>query len=210
MQATKGVFFQTLPKVSEYLDQITVLEGQPGEYKVDRVKIPGLDTLNQKPVISRNASTKVATATVGSSTTPINITFDKQALLSMAGETIKVFSYGNSETKRLTGYDVQFSDLAIKLNEVKTITTSAVNNSTSIPIGQRAGIMDAISSVNGIGINTTTFGTDTINGAVSGATKIVMDANVANTMSVGDRVTGTGISDLKTVTVAALTSTPSK
>ena len=204
MQATKGVFFQTLPKVSEYLDQITVLEGQPEEYKVDRVKIPGLDTLNQKPVISRNASTKVATATVGSSTTPINITFDKQALLSMAGETIKVFSYGNSETKRLTGYDVQFSDLAIKLNEVKTITTSAVNNSTSIPIADRAGIMDAISSVNGIGINTTTFGTDTINGAVSGATKIVMDANVANTMSVGDRVTGTGISDLKTVTVAAL------
>ena len=94
--------------------------------------------------------------------------------------------------------------VVIKLNEVKTITTSAVNNSTSIPIGQRAGIMDGISSIKGVGINTTTFGTDTVNGAVSGATNIVMDANVANTMSVGDRVTGTGISSLKTVTVTAI------
>jgi len=204
MKATKGVFFQTLPKVSEYLDQITVLEGELEEYKIDKVKIPGLDTLNQKPITVRNASTKVATTTVGSSTTPVNITFDNQALLSMAGETIKVFSYGPSEVKRLTGYDLEFNNLAVTLNEVKTTTTSAVNNSTSIPIADRAGIMDAISSIKGVGIDNTTFGTDTVNGAVSGATKIVMDANVANTMSVGDRVTGTGISDLKTVTVAAL------
>ena len=204
MKATKGGFFERLPKVADYLDQITVLEGESDEYKVSKVKVPGLDTINQKPVISRNASTKVATATVGSSTTPVNITFDNQALLSMAGETIKVFSYGPSEIKRLTGYDLQFSDLAVTLKEVKTTTTSAVNNSTSIPIADRAGIMDAISTISATGVNTTTFGTDTVNGAVSGATRIVMDANVANTMSVGDRVTGTGISNLKTVTVAAL------
>ena len=204
MKATKGGFFQTLPKVSEYLDQITVLEGELEEYKIDKVKIPGLDTLNQKPITVRNASTKVATTTVGSSTTPVNITFDNQALLSMAGETIKVFSYGPSEVKRLTGYDLEFNNLAVTLNEVKTTTTSAVNNSTSIPIADRAGIMDAISSIKGVGIDNTTFGTDTVNGAVSGATSIVMDANVANTMSVGDTVTGTGISDLKTITVTAI------
>ena len=204
MKATKGGFFQTLPKVSEYLDQITVLEGELEEYKIDKVKIPGLDTLNQKPITVRNASTKVATTTVGSSTTPVNITFDNQALLSMAGETIKVFSYGPSEVKRLTGYDLEFNNLAVTLNGVKTTTTSAVNNSTSIPIADRAGIMDAISSVKGVGIDNTTFGTDTVNGAVSGATSIVMDANVANTMSVGDTVTGTGISDLKTITVTAI------
>ena len=204
MKATKGVFFDVLPTVSEYLNQITVLEGEPEEYKVDKVKIPGLDTLNQKPVTVRNASTKVATTTVGSSTTPVNVTFDQQAKFSLASQSIKIFTYGPSEIKSLTGYDLEFNNLAIKLNEVKTITTSAVNNSTSIPIGQRAGIMDGISSIKGVGINTTTFGTDTVNGAVSGATNIVMDANVANTMSVGDRVTGTGISSLKTVTVTAI------
>ena len=206
MRTTVGAsnFFASQPKVAEYLEQTTVLEGEIGEYKVDKVRVPALDTLNQQPIISRDGTTKVATTTVGSSTTPINITFSKQALLSMAGETIKVFSYGPSEIKRLTGYDVEFSDLAIALKEVKTTTTSAVNNSTSIPIADRAGIMDGISNIRGIGVNTTIVGTDTVNGAISGGTKIVMDANVANTMSVGDKVTGTGISALTTVTVAAL------
>ena len=46
--------------------------------------------------------------------------------------------------------------------------------------------------------------TDTVDGAVSSATKIVMDTNVATKMKVGDRITGTGVSSSATVTVAAL------
>ena len=204
MRAIPGSFFTSQAKVAEYLEQTTVLEGELGEYKVDKVKVPALDTFGIRPIISRNGTTKVATATTGSSTTPVNITFDKQALLSFAGQSAKIFSYGSSEIKHLTGYDVEFSDLAVSLKEIKTTTTAAVANSTSIPIADRAGIMDAISGISGIGIDTTIVGTDTVNGAVSGATSIVMDANVANTMSVGDTVTGTGISDLKTITVTAI------
>ena len=204
MRAIASTFFASQPKVAEYLEQTTVLEGEPGEYKVDKVRIPALDTLNQKPITVRDGTTKVATTTVGSATTPVNITFNKQALLTLAETSAKIFGYGSPEIKRLTGYDVEFSDLAVALTEVKTTTTSAVGNSTSIPIADRAGIMDAISGISGIGIDTTIVGTDTVNGAISGATKIVMDANVANTMSVGDKVTGTGISALATVTVAAL------
>jgi len=204
MRTIAGDFFTRQPKVAEYLEQTTVLEGDVGEYKVDKVRVPALDTLNQRPIVARNGTTKVATATVGSSTTPVNITFDTQAILLFGGQTPKIFSYGSPEIKRLTGYDLDFSDLAITLNEVKTTTTAAVANSTSIPIANRAGIIDAISGVSGIGIDTTIVGTDTVNGAISGATKIVMDANVANTMSVGDRVTSSEISALLTVTVAAL------
>ena len=204
MRAIPGVYFASQPKVAEYLEQTTVLEGEIGEYKVDKVKVPALDTFSIKPIISRNGTTKVATATTGSSTTPINITFDKQALLSFAGQSVKIFSYGSSEIKHLTSYDVEFSDLAVSLKEIKTTTTAAVTNSTSVPIADRAGIMDAISGISGIGIDTTIVGTDTVNGAVSAASKIVMDANVANTMSVGDRVVGAGISELSTVTVTAL------
>ena len=204
MRTIASTFFTRQPKVSEYLEQTTVLEGEVGEYKVDKVRVPALDTLNQRPIVARNGTTKVATATVGSSTTPVNITFNTQATLLFGGQTPKIFSYGPSEIKRLTGYDLQFSDLAVTLKEVKTTTTSAVSNSTSVPIADRAGVMDAISGISGTGIDTTIVGTDTVNGAISGATKIVMDANVANTMSVGDRVTGSEISPLLTVTVAAL------
>ena len=46
--------------------------------------------------------------------------------------------------------------------------------------------------------------TDTVDGAVSGDDKIVMDANVADNMKVNDRVTGTGISSASVVTVVEL------
>ena len=46
--------------------------------------------------------------------------------------------------------------------------------------------------------------TDTIDGTISSATKMVMDSNVATKMAVGDRVTGTGISSASVITVAAL------
>ena len=115
-----------------------------------------------------------------------------------------MFSYGAPEIKHLTGYDLQFSDLAIALTEIKTTTTSAVSNSTSIPITNRDGIMDAISRAEGLGIDTIVKGTDIVDGSVPSGIKVVMDTNVANTMSVGDRITGNAALDRATVTVAAL------
>jgi len=50
----------------------------------------------------------------------------------------------------------------------------------------------------------TVANTDTVDGAISAGTKIVMDANVADNMLVGDRVTGNTELDNKTVTVVAL------
>jgi len=47
--------------------------------------------------------------------------------------------------------------------------------------------------------------TDTVNGAVEAGTTVTMDAAVSGKMKVGDRVTGTGISDV--VTVASLSGT---
>ena len=46
--------------------------------------------------------------------------------------------------------------------------------------------------------------TDTVNGAVSSGVKVVMDTVVANTMSVGDKVTGNAFLNANHVTVAAL------
>jgi len=204
MQTLSSNVFASQPQVAEYLTQTTVLEGEVGEYKVDGVRIPALDTLGQKPISVRDGTTKVVTTTVGSATTPINIVFSQQALFSFANATAKIFSYGSSKIEALTGYDVEFSDLAVTLSEVKTTTTAAVNSSTSVPVANRDGIMDGISTVKGIGINTIIKGTDTVDGAVTSGVKVVMDTNVANTMKVGDRITGNAALDAATVTVAAL------
>jgi hypothetical protein len=205
MRQVKGTFFTTQPTVKEYLTQTTVLEGEKGEYKVDKVRIPALNTYGKKRTTTRDGTTKVVTTTVGSATDPINIVFSEQALLTFAGgANATIFGYGESEINRLTGFDVEFSDLAVVLTPVTTTTTAAVNSSTSIPITSRDGIIDSISTVKGIGINSIVSGTDTVNGAIAGATKIVMDANVVNTMRVGDKVTGNCIASTSTVTVVAL------
>jgi len=195
----KSTFFETQPTIKEYLTQTTIFENEIGEYKVDDVRIPAIDTLGAKPSMIRDATTFVETITQTG-----NVVFSEQALLTFAGSHGKIFAYGKSEINRLTGYDVEFSDLAVALTEVSTTTTAAVSASKSVPITQRAGIMDGISTVSGIGIDTTIASTDTVDGTVSTATKLVMDTNVASIMSVGDRVTGTGISSTSVVTVAAL------
>ena len=198
MRTSEGV------KIAQYLQQTTVLEGEKGEYKVDNVRVPALDTLNQKPISSRNGTTKVLTTTTGSSTNPVYVTFNEQAKLVYSGTTEKIFSYGAPEIKRLTGYDLQFSDLTVTLKEIKTTTTAAVNDSLSLPVSDRAGIMDGISTVQGIGIDTTVRGTDTADGAVTSGVKVVMDSNVADKMVVGDRIVGNPVLDQNIVTVAAL------
>ena len=60
------------------------------------------------------------------------------------------------------------------------------------------------STIPGENIYPTVTGTDTVNGELDGATKLVMDANVATKMSAGDRVTGTGIPSSSVVTVDEL------
>ena len=115
-----------------------------------------------------------------------------------------IFSYGTTGISQLTGYDVEFTDLSVVLSEISTTTTAASSNSKSVVIADRIGISDGISTVSGIGINPTVSGTDTVNGTISGADKIVMDTVVANTMKAGDIVTGAGIPSTSTVTVKVL------
>ena len=200
MRQLKSTYFTNPPTIKGYLTQTTINEGEPGEYRIDNVRVPALDTLGVLPVTTRNGTTKVET-TVQTG----NVTFDQQALLTFgSGTNATIFSYGPSEIERLTGYDVEFTNLAVALTPISTTTTAASSNSKSVAIADRIGISDRISTVNGIGINPTISGVDTVNGAISGASKIVMDTAVASTMKPGDVVTGDGIPATSTVTVKAL------
>ena len=151
-----------------------MLEGEPGEYKIDNVRIPALDTLGVPPVTTRNSTTNVETIVQTG-----NVTFSEQALLTFGGgANAKIFSYGESEIERLTGYDVEFTDLAVALTEITTTTTAAVSASTSVPITNRIGIANGISTVSGIGIDSSVTNPTVASGAgsVTGAGTIVLSA----------------------------------
>ena len=200
MRQLTSTYFASQPTIKEYLTQTTVLEGEPDEYTIDNVRVPALDTLGVPPVTTRNATTNVETTVQAG-----NVTFSKQAKLTFGGgANATIFSYGQSAINNLTGYDVELSDLTVTLTPISTTTTAASSNSKNVVIADRIGISDSISTVSGIGINPTVSGTDTVNGAISGADKIVMDANFVLTMKPGDVITGLGIPSTSTVTVVAL------
>ena len=196
MRQLKGTLFAAQPTIKEYLTQITIFENEIGEYKVDDVRIPALDTLGAKPSMIRNATTFVETITQTG-----NIVFSEQALLALGGgANAKIFSYGAVEINRLTDYDVEFSDLAVVLTEVSTTTTAAVSASTSVPITQRAGIMDGISTVSGIGIDSSVANPTVSSGAgsVIGGGTLVLSA--AQTLEDGITLTFPGAGTIATVT----------
>ena len=179
MTPQTGSYFASATTIKEYLTETTVLEGEQNEYKIDDVRVPALDTLGAKAVITRNASTKVAT-TVQSG----NVVFSNQALFSMAGQSLRIFSYGTAELERLTGYNIEISDLTAELNKVTTTTTAAVSNSTTIPVTAKLGIVDKT--------------TQTVDGAITDSKYVTLDS-----------VDGLGIGQsLYAVSSGTLTGTP--
>lgn len=201
MKQVPDAFFTTQPTIKDYVDEVIVFEGEKYQERIEKVRIPGVDTRSIKPLIVRDGTTKVVTTTTGSSTNPIYITFDQQALLTFgSGANAKIFSYGASEINRLTGYDVEFSDLAVSLTEVSTTTTAAVSASTSVPVTQRAGIMDGISTVSGIGIDPSVVNPTVSSGAgsVIGAGTIVL--STAQTLEDGITLTFPGAGTVATIT----------
>ena len=200
MRQIKGAFFESVATVKGYVEQVTELEGTANARVIDKVKIPAIQTLGIKPLAVRDPTTKVLTTTVGAASNPINITFDKQALKAFGGgANATIFGYGASGVYRLSEWDVEVSDLNVVLAKVSTTTAEAVNASTSIPVTQRAGIMDVISSVNGIGIDPGAAAPTVASGAgsVTGAGTIVLSA--AQTLENGVELTFPGAGTVATI-----------
>tara|TARA_R110000823_G_scaffold20938_1_gene63566 strand:- start:847 stop:2658 length:1812 start_codon:yes stop_codon:yes gene_type:complete len=179
--------------IKEYLDETIVFEGEKGEYRIDNVKLPGLDTLGVKPVITRNDTTKVAT-TVQTG----NITLSQQAENAFGGQSVRIFAYGRETIEKLTGYDVEFSDLKAVLNTVTTTTTAAVNPADpTIPVASKVGIVDktqqdvsgatteskfvVLDSVTGLGIGQSLYAVSA--GTLIGTPKIVAIDETTNTIT---------------------------
>ena len=154
--------------VADYLDTTTIFAGTEQEEVLVNVSLPAIDTLGLKPVITRGDITTQAGTVI----------FDKQQKLALAGDTLRIGGYGQKEIKRLYGWEGVFSDLKIELTPVTTTTTGAVSNSTSVPVAERIGILDDVSTVSGIGIDASVVAptVDTGAGAVTGAGTLVLTA----------------------------------
>ena len=176
--------------VADYLDTTTLWAGTEEEEVLVNVSLSAIDTLGLKPVITKGEITTQAGQVI----------FDKQQKLALAGDSLKIGGYGQREIMRLYGWDVVLTDLVIALTPVTTTTTGAVSNSTSVPVTERGGILDDVSTVSGIGIDASVAAptVDTGAGAVTGAGTLVL--TTAQTLESGVTLAFTGAGTTATIT----------
>ena len=129
--------------VGDYEDTITIFENTEKEQVIVKNKIQAVDTKAQKPTIVKGLVT----------VQPGDITFNKQQVLALAGDTLKVGGYGENEILRVFGWDVRFTDLKVTLIAPTTTTSGVVTNSATIGVNSREGVINNVSRVGGIGIN---------------------------------------------------------
>ena len=86
-----------------------------------------------------------------------NIVLNKQQADALKDDTIKILGSGASEIKSLTGYEFKVSNLKAELTK-PTTTTTAASTGTNITVADREGVINNVSRLSGIGIDSSTGG----------------------------------------------------
>tara|TARA_R110000787_G_scaffold112847_2_gene221765 strand:+ start:104 stop:2092 length:1989 start_codon:yes stop_codon:yes gene_type:complete len=129
--------------IGVYEDTLILFEGTKEEKTIIKNTRPALNTLAKKPTVVKG----LVTVQEG------QVVFDKQQALALAGTTLKVGGYGESEILRVYGWEVKFTDLAIALTAPTTTTREATSAHAVIDVNSKEGVINNVSRVSGIGIN---------------------------------------------------------
>ena len=181
--------------VSSYEEAITEMEGTTYSQTVVKKSVRAIDKKGVKPTIAIDGTTKLKTVTQTG-----NVTFNKQQDLVLANDALKFFGYGRSAVKSLVGWDVEFSDLEITLTKPTAVTTAAVINSTSVPIDNGDGVMDDVSTVSSINIDSSVADPIVTNIGSYGGSTATLTLSAAQTLESGETLTFDGAG--RTVTIS--------
>ena len=153
--------------ISTYQDAITIFKDTVDEEIIIQHNQPSVSTLGEEPTIVKG----LVTVQAG------QITFDKQQVLALGGDTLKIGGYGEAEILRVHDWEVKFTDLAITLTAPTTTTTEATSAHATIAVADREGVINTVSTVSGIGINSAVANpTLTTGGGLDGAGDWIMSA----------------------------------
>ena len=111
---------------------------------------------------------------------------------------MRIFGYGASAIKKLTGSTVRLSNVKVTPTQISTTTTGSVDNSTTIPLTEVANISQK-QTIRGIGISASAANpTVTKKSAASGGANIL--ASAAQTLESGATLYFDGASNVMTIT----------
>ena len=158
------------------------------ENTVVNVSIPALDPLGYKPTITNGVISKQ----LG------NVTFDNQVKGDFDGVSAKLLAYGSDSIKAIHNTEIKLTDLKVELTGVTTTTTAAVNNSTTIPVAERKGTVVNVSTISGIGIDSSVANPTVASATDEGAGN--WTASAAQTLESGVTLTVGGTGKVATIT----------
>jgi len=158
---------------------------------IEDVTVPAVDPYgNSVTAIDRTGR---VTAQAG------NIVFNVQQLDALKSDAnVRIFGYGASAIKKLTGSTVRLSNVKVTPTQISTTTTGSVDNSTTIPLTEVANISQK-QTIRGIGISASAANpTVTKKSAASGGANIL--ASAAQTLESGATLYFDGASNVMTIT----------
>jgi len=189
MIVTTGTNVTANTSVGKYEDTVTIFADTADEKIILKNSAPAINTKAQKPTVVKGLVT----------VQPGNVVFDKQQVVALAGDAMKIGGYGTDYILDIHGYEVKFTDLAMTLADVTTTTTAASFDSTNVVVAARDGILNTVSTVSGIGIDASSTAPTVNSGAsATGAGTIVLSA--AQTLENGVTLTFPGAGKTATIT----------
>jgi len=175
--------------ISEYENTTTINEGYYNEEIIVKDSAPALDTKGQLPTIVDGFVT----------VQPGSVVFNNQQVLALGGDTIKIAGYGTGKISSVYGYELLITDLSISLGQITTTTTSAVSNSTTIPVASVNGVLPSTTTVSGIGIDPL-VADPTVNSRSVTSGPGNLELNVAQTLEDGVTLTYANAGQVATIT----------
>ena len=114
------------------------------------------------------------------------------------GLAAKFTAYGSGSIKAINNTEIKLTDLKVALTEVTTTTTAAVNNDTVIPVAERKGTVVNVSTISGIGIDSSVANPTVASATDEGAGN--WTASAAQTLENGVTLTVGGSGKTATIT----------
>ena len=172
--------------LSSYEEVVTSMSGTITEQKYIKTRKEAVEKTGS-PTITRDAGTKALT-TVQTG----NIVFNKQQAAALASDEITIVGFGQASIKNLTGWDIELTDMITTLTKPTALVTTTTVNSTTVAIDNGDGIMDDVTTVSGINIDSSVAEpTVTTIGSYSGSTA-TLTLSSAQSLEAGETLTFNG------------------
>ena len=170
-------------KVSFYEEVVTSLAGTELEQRITSVRKEAIEKTGA-PTITRDAGTKaVTTVQTG------NIVFNKQQTTALASDEISIIGFGQDGIKSLTGWDIELTDMIVTLTKPTSLVSSTTLNSTTVVVANADGVMENVTTVSSINIDSSVAEPTVTNIASYTGSTATLTLSSAQSLEAGETLT---------------------